>query len=570
MKNKIIKTRYFLIILLFISLVPFCNHYFLNKLSANSEILVVHEDPVVWSLNNAPIRIDHQDHYFKQGLKVEKGVRILFKNNARLIIEGDFEVLGEMGHPVIFEGIMETGNFSISVNNATRTYINNAVFAKGGFFNCYANNYEKSFLKKVLANDNCQPEGALNIASSEELAINNTIFKENYRAINILQAQNALLTNNSFYRNKELAVYSEVENPAILKSNCWMRPSGPTYENNPQGRGEKIEGNFDINLPQQCGSEFKPIVLIPGIGGSWNWEVMMENEIAFDSWNFSPTFHGYDSWINSLEEQGYQKNRDYFVVYYDWRKDNHANVEKFLKPVLKKIEEISFDQKYDIIAHSMGGLVTLDYLTGDVYENNIDKVVLQGSPLLGASKAYPIWEGGLIPEDWSIMDYYLSFLSLKEENEGLDFYDLVHKYVPAVKQLLPLYNYIQKNDDEKMVNFWEMEEQNEYLMGLMGGIGMNKNNFDFEKNLLMIQGSSNGTSKVIKVDKYSGDNKDKLWKDGFPNPYPLEKEVFSGDGTVLNESSGDVPMFNTITIDDVSHIDLPAKAVEKNSSVFRD
>ena len=189
-----------------------------------------------------------------------------------------------------------------------------------------------------------------------------TIFKENYRAINIFQAQNVLLTNNSFYRNRELAVYLEIVNPAILKSNCWIRPSGPTYENNPQGKREKIEGNFNISLPQQCGSEFKPIVLTPGIGGSWNWEVIMENKIAFDFWNFASTFHGYDSWINSLEKQGYQENRDYFVASYDWCKDNYNNVENFLKLVLKKIEEISFDQKYDIIAHSMGGLIILDYL----------------------------------------------------------------------------------------------------------------------------------------------------------------------------------------------------------------
>ena len=59
MKIKIVKIRYFLIILFFISSIPFCDRYFLNKLSADSEILVMHEDPVTWSLDNVPIIIDH-------------------------------------------------------------------------------------------------------------------------------------------------------------------------------------------------------------------------------------------------------------------------------------------------------------------------------------------------------------------------------------------------------------------------------------------------------------------------------------------------------------------------------
>ena len=182
---------------------------------------------------------------------------------------------------------------------------------------------------------------------------------------------------------------------------------------------------------------------------------------------------------------------------------------------------------------------------------------------MGASKAYLIWEEGIVPNNWNVINIYLKILSKKNENDGLDYYDLIHKYIPLVKQLLPLYNYIQKNDDEKVVNSCDMEEQNDYLMGLMGGIGMNKNNFDFEENLLIIQDSSKDTSKIIKVDEYSGDNSDKLWRDGYSNPYLLEKEVSLSDGTVLNESSSSVAMFDTITIDDIIHIDLPAKAVEK-------
>ncbi len=522
------------------------------------ELVVVYEEPVVWKLGMAPPVIDHKDYYFKQGLKIEEGVRILFKNSSRLIIFGDFEVLGKTDRPVIFEGIEENNyNFSISVQGAEKTYINNAVFRRGGFSNCSASNFEKSFFQKVFADSECRSIGVLNLNSSDELTINDSIFEENHRAINIIQVKNALLTNNFFYHNKELAVYSEAEAIVRLKSNCWMRPSGPTYVGNPNGRGEQIEGNFNIEFFRECGSEFKPIILIPGIGGSFNWEIMFENRAFLDIWSFMPTVHNYDAWEESLKDLGYKKNRDYFIVYYDWRGDNNENLEKYLLPKLEEIKELSYDEKFDIIAHSMGGFMTIDYLTDDDYRDDIDKVVLQGTPLMGSSKVYQTWEGGIIPEDWGeITNWYLSRLSEKDEADSLDNYDIVHKYIPSTKQLLPIYNYLEKGVDS--VNFWEMEEKNDYLSELMPQLFEDKNDFDFENNLLMIQGTGHETSEKIKVEDYDGEASDKLWRDG-----KIISEDFTneGDGTVLNLSSGTIPLFGTITLEDTKHEELPAKAV---------
>jgi pimeloyl-ACP methyl ester carboxylesterase len=526
----------------------------------------IFDDQVIWNSTNAPQVIDDQDYLFKKGLKIEEGVEIFLKNGSKLMVEGDFEVLGTSDQPVIFKGVSEDlDNFSISVDQASRTYITNAVFERGGYFDCLVFDSKINIFQKVLA-ESCLPKAVLNIINSDELFINNSIFRKNYRSINIQEVGSGSLINNSFLYNEgefePMAVYSESETVINLKSNCWMRPSGPTYEGYPNGKGEKIEGNFSIEFPQECGSEFKPVILIPGIGGSWNWEVMLENQIAPDRWEYAPATHFYDAWEDALESLGYQKNRDYFVNFYDWRKENSQSVEDFLKSTLEKVKAISFDEKYDIIAHSMGGLVTLDYLTSEGYQDDIEKVVLQGTPLGGASKAYPVWEGGEIPEDWSVMERYLNFLSWKDENTELDNYDLIHKYIPSVKELLPLYDYIQDNESGEITANWEMKEVNTYANDLLNKIFANENNFNFNDDLLMIQGTGHDTSHIIKVDDYSGVNSDKLWLDGYPNPYPLENDSNEGDGTVLNISSG-VPIFKNITLDGVSHSDLPSQSIQE-------
>lgn len=93
------------------------------------------------------------------------------------------------------------------------------------------------------------------------------------------------------------------------------------------------------------------------------------------------------------------KQRRLYVFTYDWRQDNHISAKK-LSQFIKQIQQDHNqpDLKFDIIAHSMGGLVTRYYLRygeTDVLHNNefpmnqdgsknIRKVVLLGTPNLGS------------------------------------------------------------------------------------------------------------------------------------------------------------------------------------------
>ena len=129
--------------------------------------------------------------------------------------------------------------------------------------------------------------------------------------------------------------------------------------------------------------------------------------------------HGYDSLLGILNEAGYvqdskplPENKNFYSLFpfhYDWRKSldyNAAKLEKFIQKkrayIQKKYKELygidNFDVQFDIVAHSMGGLLSRYYLRyGDqqlpqdgsmpIFDwrgsKNIDKVVIVGTPNAG-------------------------------------------------------------------------------------------------------------------------------------------------------------------------------------------
>ena len=89
--------------------------------------------------------------------------------------------------------------------------------------------------------------------------------------------------------------------------------------------------------------------------------------------------------IYNLESQGYDFNYSYFLHPYDWRL-NLDETKDNLKNRIEEIKELTHFKKIDIVAHSMGGLLTKDYIK-EFGENNINKLIFVGTPHLGAPKA---------------------------------------------------------------------------------------------------------------------------------------------------------------------------------------
>src|SRR3989344_1968056 len=84
---------------------------------------------------------------------------------------------------------------------------------------------------------------------------------------------------------------------------------------------------FDTVVMAEIESASKvPIILVPGMGGSWNYEAMVhKKDVPNEQWGIFPFLTLYDGLIKSLKDAGYTKGEDLFVYAYDWRKNVSEN-----------------------------------------------------------------------------------------------------------------------------------------------------------------------------------------------------------------------------------------------------
>jgi len=103
--------------------------------------------------------------------------------------------------------------------------------------------------------------------------------------------------------------------------------------------------------------------------------------------------HQYDFLLKELERLGYAKNRDLFVFVYDWRKSNFESA-RLLKEFVDGEPSLR-NGEFDIVAHSMGGLVTQIYLRRNIGSERVRKVIYLGTPFRGAMNSM-----GTLSDGW--------------------------------------------------------------------------------------------------------------------------------------------------------------------------
>ena len=128
--------------------------------------------------------------------------------------------------------------------------------------------------------------------------------------------------------------------------------------------------------------ELDPVIIIPGILGSWQKN---------DAWIIDPVFGIYNDLIDTLEANGYVEEQNLFTFPYEWRNSN-VETAQLLAEKIDDVQEICSCDKVDLVAHSMGGLVARQYIQSDYYGDNVDQMIFLGTPHLGAPKAYLMWE----------------------------------------------------------------------------------------------------------------------------------------------------------------------------------
>ena len=285
-----------------------------------------------------------------------------------------------------------------------------------------------------------------------------------------------------------------------------------------------------------------PVIIIPGILGSWYWPLT-------NKWELDPITGTYDYLYNSFVAAGFTPEVNLFKFPYQWRNDNRETA-YLLKEMIDDVKEKSGANKVDIVAHSMGGIVARIYAQSEVYQNDINQIVFVGTPQDGSASSYPMWEAG----DMSLVDPKLRTplsILLKEESLQKGYLvDGVLKYirndVPSIYQLLPVYSYIDSYE------YPENYPRNEILEAL------NLSEYKIlQRGIKVTNIVGSGIVTPSGVDVINGD-----FGIYWPHGRAINYYYSDGDGTVLLSSQLGVSG-NVIVKSGVRHADLPMMAMNE-------
>ncbi len=273
-------------------------------------------------------------------------------------------------------------------------------------------------------------------------------------------------------------------------------------------------------------SRRKKIFILPGLGASWNSKaIVYGNSVGGDEWKMTPFVNNYDGLIELLDKNGLVKNQDYFVWNYDWRKPIEEIKSNFNEFVISK--GLNENDDIYLVGHSLGGVVARLWAQDNKNRGNVKRVINLGSPNLGSLDTYSVWNGGEILEYDGISSVAFQIL-LGLQNKGFVVTDLakIRNFAPVVKDLLPVFDYISKNNE--MISWNNLDSYNSYLDD------KNKNVSDVSEKLFSSVGVGISTPKILKLGERSVyDRVLGLWPDG--EIFGLAKG--NGDMTVLKNSS---------------------------------
>ncbi|NJN15202.1 MAG: alpha/beta fold hydrolase [Oscillochloris sp.] len=303
-----------------------------------------------------------------------------------------------------------------------------------------------------------------------------------------------------------------------------------------------------------------PVLFIPGITGSFNLSVLLDwRGPTLSGWDFPPFVDYGKQFVTAFERAGYTRNRDLFVVFYDWRKAVRDSAENYLKPWIARAKQRSGSAKVILIGHSMGGLVARTYIQSPGYANDVERLITLGTPHRGSAESYYAWGAGSPRADGVVQtafNVYLWYLRHAHPFQTeLNPVRTFRTQLPGVRDLLPIDNYLLNQggpplpkDEDQMIerNLWgDMLNQSAALATLFGRVPVTT-----------LAGNGFTTIRTITV---AGPplppGAPPLYPDGAPVSTQVEG---NGDGTVLiNHAQIDHPQARNLAALAVSHSALP-------------
>lgn len=267
----------------------------------------------------------------------------------------------------------------------------------------------------------------------------------------------------------------------------------------------------------------KKVIILPGLGASWNGDALVYGSDVEDSeWKMTPFVKNYDSLMEYLDEEGVE----YEVWNYDWRRPLSEIVESFSEYYSNVTSD---DEEVYVVGHSLGGLVARLWYQGLADSENLSGVVTVGSPHLGSVKAYEAYNGGKLSDDSFGVDdiAWNLYLTLKNKG-GATRVETIRSVAPILKDLSPTYEFL-RNDDgvypaSNSVYF------NDFLSS------WNSNHLDWSK-VKRLVGKGELTKETISLGSRSIYQETLgLWPDGSVIGYSSS----DGDGTVTKASASGV------------------------------
>lgn len=569
------RRRYLLSFLLAISLLPFHFSIFSDPLVVSSQALPTEsiDGSVTWSENRTVngIVIVPSD----ATLTIAKGVTIEFDGKSTLQVEGKLVIDGTVGQPVVLKkkDADATDTYAISALFSGSIVARNADISGGGgiveAFIIGETSRPRSLFNRARAD--WFYSGALSSVNGGRLDIEAVSFHDNTLAVYASNdsSRKVKVWRSKFDRNTLDFVNGNTTLKSDLRYNWWGNASGPevcTVDcDYPRRTLEKIIGGADTSLFSVTDRLRNPVIIIPGILGSWR--IFDDTPLVID-----PIFDTFDPLIQTLDQNGYQEGKDLFVFPYEWRESN-VETAKLLRI---RIEEIKVQTKWprvDIVSHSMGGLVARQYIEMLGGSESVNQLITLGTPQNGSPKSYLTWEGGEFTQDNFIEEFLIQkiFQQEAEENgyEGIFDY-ITEKPIESVRQLLPVYSYLRSVKTGDMREYPTGHPKNVFLEDLNDPD--NLSNLDpvwFTNIVGKLKKDTTITGLRVSnsiTNVFLGKELDILWGHGKPDGYDdlfgdQGLEIGSGDGTVPLVSSTGIVADETIELQS-KHNDLPADAAK--------
>lgn len=155
----------------------------------------------------------------------------------------------------------------------------------------------------------------------------------------------------------------------------------------------------------------------------------------------------YAALLTNLKSFGFDQS-NLHLFDYDWRQSNFETAAKFKTFIEERQKDGRLPGKFDILAHSMGGIVTRIYLDKNP-DNSVNKVIYFGTPFLGSADTL-----STLSEGWGRIANIVA--------GGMDTIRRVAISLPGFMELLPRYKeccYVRlANNDKDPIDVFDAEQ----------------------------------------------------------------------------------------------------------------